>query len=188
MSINHSRSRSGPERSSNTVVVHGWSRFPVQPPFLRVQGAEPLLRAKSPNAPFRQEVACCGEVIRDEPAPECRVVAVRIDGGLGQMRVLPIPRRLTGFFLQAYKACFVKLSTLQATATGIRSAASSRTSGYITLGGALGTVPRPHAGESVPCSSSRTEPAAIPIVKAEGVASARPQARLLHGIPCDPSK
>ena len=92
MSVSHSRfGPCGGELPVDQVVVDRRAGLAVQPRFLawtdqiRCWVHSRLTRFAPAVMPR------CGELVGDEPVPELGVVVVDVDGGVDQVRVVPVP-------------------------------------------------------------------------------------------------
>ena len=82
------------EVAEHKIVMHRWSRFSVQAALLRNHRPELLFRAQPPHAPLgRCQPGLRFDLVGDEPIPERRVVAVKIDGRVCEVSVVPVALR-----------------------------------------------------------------------------------------------
>ncbi|MDQ1537345.1 MAG: hypothetical protein QOE58_1738 [Actinomycetota bacterium] len=120
--------RCGPGLAGDEVVVDRRPWPAIEAAFAGVHRPEPLLGAEPVDPIAARGDPSCRKLVGDEPVAELRVVMMYIDRGVDQVRVVPIA--LTDRFPQpGIEPCLLNFNTRQVTATGIPSAARSRTSG-----------------------------------------------------------
>lgn len=79
------------EHPVDEVVMHWRTGTPAQPPSFRERRPDALLRAEPGDPVLPSADAPRRQLIGDEPVPEHGVVVVDVDGGVDEMRVVPIP-------------------------------------------------------------------------------------------------
>lgn len=89
---------------------------------------QPLGGAQTPHATLAHSHPLALELVGEEAIAEGRVVAVRVDQGVGEIGVLVVPGR-AGTLQPAVVALGGNFRTRQVTVMGMPSSASSRTSG-----------------------------------------------------------
>lgn len=75
------------------VIVDRWARAAVEATLSRMVQPDPLVGAEPPDAVLRGLQAQALELVGNEAIAELRVVSVGVDGGVGQVGVLPAPCR-----------------------------------------------------------------------------------------------
>ena len=70
--------------------MHGRARLAVQAPLAAVNAEDPLLGAQPPAPVLTGREALQVELVGQQPIPELRVVTVQIEGGVDQVRVVPV--------------------------------------------------------------------------------------------------
>lgn len=82
------------ELAPDEIVAHGRSdQAPLATAFADERAEDLVLRTRPPYPPLRRGEPSLGEFVGDEPVSERGIVGMHIDGGVDQVRIVPVPWR-----------------------------------------------------------------------------------------------